>query len=211
MYFIEHGDPALVEAVREGRKKEFEEIGKSELQVDPQAEATFARCRLDWAKRDTAPGGAMLRLYSDLLALRREEPALRPGASETHVEGGAEWFTALRVMPLQNDLYDHVRSRRALLCVFNTSGHPQQIPIRPDAIGEWRLRLSTDAEGYGGAGMLVESIPAPEPDPDVNDAPKRLLAPAAPVEQRLRTVRLPAWSAAVYVRDFTTIDVDVSR
>ena len=37
----------------------------------------------------------------------------------------------------------------------------------------------------------------------MNDAPKRLLAPLTQPEQRARTVRLPAWSAAVYVRDFS--------
>ncbi len=209
MYFIQHGDPVLVDAVREGRKQEFEAMGKSELQVDPQAEGTFARCRLDWARRESGDGAAMMRLYTDLLALRREEPALRPGASETHVEGGTDWFTALRVMPLQNDLHDHARSRRALLCLFNTSGHPQEVPIRADAIGEWRLRLSTDAAGYGGSDTLIATIPAPASDTDVNDAPKRLLSAPAPVEHRLRTVRLAAWSAAVYERDFTRIDGDV--
>jgi maltooligosyltrehalose trehalohydrolase len=206
LYFIEHGDPALVEAVREGRKKEFEEIGKLEAQIDPQAEETFTRSQLDWAKRDSGQGAQLLALYRDLLALRREEPALRPGASETHVQGEADWFTALRIMPVQNDIYDAVRSRRALLCVFNVSAHPLQVPIRSDAIGEWRLRLSTDAEGYGGAGAVVEHIPAPPSEHTVNDAPKRLLAPSTPVEQRTRTIHMPAWSAAVYVRDLSAID-----
>jgi maltooligosyltrehalose trehalohydrolase len=206
LYFIEHGDPALVEAVREGRKKEFEDIGKLEAQIDPQAEETFTRSRLDWAKRGSGRGAQLLALYRDLLALRRDEPALRPGASETHVQGGADWFTALRIMPIENDIYDAIRSRRALLCVFNASAHPLQVPIRSDAIGEWRLRFSTDAGAYGGAGAMVEHIAAPPSEHTVNDAPKRLLAPSAPVEQRTRTIHMPAWSAAVYVRDLSAID-----
>ena len=78
--------------------------------------------------------------------------------------------------------------------------HAQDIPVPSEASQGWRLRLSTDAEGYGGSGLLVDSIAPSEPVNDVSDAPKRLLAtPTHPV--RARTVRVPAWSAAVYVRD----------
>ena len=201
LYFIEHGDPDLIEAVRTGRKREFEAIGKSELQIDPQAEETFARCRLDWTAREHVAGAQMLTLYRDLLALRREEPALRPGASETLPHGTAQWQTVLRLMPMQNDVHDHTRSRRALLCVFNLSPRTSEIPIRPEAIGQWRLRLSTDAVGYGGTGAATEIISDIEPSTHVNDAPKRLLAsPARAVADRVIT--LAPWSAAVYVRDF---------
>jgi maltooligosyltrehalose trehalohydrolase len=200
LYFVHHDDPALVEAVREGRKKEFEAIGRSEMQIDPQDEQTFLRSRLDWSRRDTPEGARMLRLYTDLLALRREEPAMRPGASVAQVQGGPDWCTVFRDMPLQGDMFDSVRVQRTLWYGFNLCGHPQHLPVPVEATQRWRLRLSTDAEGYGGSGLLVHSIPGLEPEADVNDAPKRLLMPATP-ERRARTVRLPAWSAAVYVRD----------
>ena len=202
LYFIDHGDRDLIDAVRAGRKREFEAIGKLEAQIDPQAEETFARCQLDWAQRDTGSGALLLALYRDLLALRREEPALRPGASETHVQGAAEWFTALRVMPLQYDVYDAVRSRRALFCAFNLCGHTMNLPVRADAIGAWTLRLSTDAAGYGGSGAAIADIPAEDASAAQDDAPKRLLEPR-PVAQPVRTVRIAAWSAAVFVRDFS--------
>jgi maltooligosyltrehalose trehalohydrolase len=203
LYFIHHGDPALVEAVREGRKREFEAIARSELQIDPQDEQTFVRSRLDWFRRRTVPGSQLLALYTDLLALRREEPAMRPGASVAHVEGGSDWCTVFRSMPLQGDIFDAVRAQRALWYAFNLSGHARDIPVPVEASQRWRLRLGTDAEGYGGSGLLVHSIAAAEPETDVSDAPKRLLTAAVPVERRARTVRVPAWSAAVYVRDFT--------
>jgi maltooligosyltrehalose trehalohydrolase len=205
LYFVEHGDPALVEAVRAGRKREFEAIGKFEEQIDPQAEETFLRSHIDWSKRERGEGAALLALYRDLLALRREEPALEPGVSETQVHRGDRWFTALRVMPPQNDIYDPVRARRTLLCAFNLSGHAQQIPISPEAVGKWRLRLSTDAVGYGGSGggMLADSIPASSRERELTDAPKRLLTPSIP-ERSLRTIHMPPWSAAVYLRDLSS-------
>ena len=201
VYFIEHGDPALIEAVRAGRKREYDALGKSGEQLDPQAESTFLRCRLDWSRRDSPDGLPLLTLYRDLLALRREEPALTPGASDTHVQGAAEWFTALRIMPLQYDIYDASRSRRALLCVFNLCGHTMNVPIRSDAIGAWKLRLSTEAAGYGGTGVMVHTIPPEETAPPASDAPKRLMD-IVPKDPPIRTIRMPAWSAAVYTRDF---------
>ena len=206
-YFVEHGDAALIDAVRAGRKQEFEALGTFDDQVDPQAEDTFARSRIDWAKRESADGAQMLATYRDLLALRREEPALKPGASETHVQGAAEWMTALRLMPLQNDIYDAMRSRRALFCAFNLCGHTMNVPVRADAIGAWTLRFATDAAGYGGSGTTTDRIPPEDAPVAASDGPKRLVD-LAPREPRIRTVRLPAWSAAVYVRDF---DDDGSR
>jgi maltooligosyltrehalose trehalohydrolase len=200
LYFIEHGDPALVEAVREGRKKEFKDIGKLEAQIDPQADETFNRSRLDWSKRESQGGAQLLSLYRDLLALRREEPALKPGSSESFLQGGADWFTEVRYLPARHDMDDYTRSRRALLIAFNISPRTEGIPIGVEAVGAWRLRLSTDATGYGGSGQFVELIPAAE-EPTVNDAPKRLLD-VKPTTDLARTIILPPWSAAVYVRDF---------
>ena len=111
LYFIEHGDPELIEAVRAGRRREFESIGlAAAAQIDPQAEETFARSRLDWSRRDSASGALLLALYTDLLSLRREEPTLKPGASVIHVEGSADWCTTLRSTPLQGDIFDQVRA-----------------------------------------------------------------------------------------------------
>ncbi|MFL5608419.1 MAG: malto-oligosyltrehalose trehalohydrolase, partial [Gemmatimonadaceae bacterium] len=198
MYFIEHGDPDLVEAVRAGRKKEFEAIGKAEQQIDPQAPETFERCKLDWQKRTRARGAQLLGLYTDLLALRREEPALRPGMSMAHVEGSADWCTVLRTMPYQGDIFDAVRAQRSLWYAFNLSGRVQHIPVPEEATSSWRLRLGTDAEDYGGTGLLVHSIPAVAPEKAVNDAPKRLLEVPTP-QRPFRTVPVQAWSAVVYV------------
>ncbi len=205
LYFIEHGDPALIDAVRAGRKREFEAIGKRQAQSDPQSEDTFARCRLDWDKRESEPGAHLLALYRDLLALRREEPALKPGASDTHVDGTATWFTALRIMPLQYDIHDVLRSRRALFCAFNLTDQTMNVPVRTDAIGAWTLRLSTDATGYGGRGAAIADIATDETPTDAYDAPKRLLERSGSLEKPVRSVRLPAWTAAVFVRDVASL------
>jgi maltooligosyltrehalose trehalohydrolase len=205
LYFIEHGDPALVEAVREGRKKEFEHIRTAAAQVDPQARETFERSRLQWSRRDEGEGAQLLALYRDLLTLRREEPALRPGASAISVQGAHDWCTVLRTMPLQGDIYDAVRGQRSVWCAFNLSGHAQDLPVPVEATGAWRLRLSTDARGYGGSSGQhpARIIPSTEGQRDVSDGPKRLMASTVIPEERVRTVRIPAWTAAVYLRELS--------
>ena len=202
LYFIEHGDKELVEAVRSGRRREFEALGlPASAASDPQAEETFARARLDWERRESGAGALLLALYGDLLALRREEPTLKPGASVVHVEGSADWCTQLRSMPLQGYIFDSVRGQRTLWCAFNLTGRAQDIPVPAEAPWGWRLRLSTDEPTYGGVGMTTAIVP-PSNDAPASDGPKRLIAASAPVEHRARTVRLAPWSAAVYVRDF---------
>jgi maltooligosyltrehalose trehalohydrolase len=200
LYFIDHGDPDLVTAVREGRQREFAAIGQLAPPSDPQAEETFVRSRLNWTLRNEGHGAQLLSLYRDLIALRREEPALRPGASDTNAQGARDWMTTLRIMPPSYDSYEAIRSRRAIFCAFNLSGSQLTLPVRSDAVGAWTLRLSTESEGYGGSGELVYDIPPAPEHLEPDDAPKRLLAP--PVDKKTRTIRMPAWSAAVYVREF---------
>ncbi len=75
-YFVSHSDPALVEAVRRGRRAEFASLAEQEP-TDPQAEATFDRARLDWAKRGREPHASVLEWYRTLLRLRTSRSALR--------------------------------------------------------------------------------------------------------------------------------------
>jgi maltooligosyltrehalose trehalohydrolase len=72
-----HGE--LGEAVREGRRKEFakwpafaSEETRSKI-ADPNAEATFAASKLDWAKPGQSPHRERLALVRQLLDIRRRE------------------------------------------------------------------------------------------------------------------------------------------
>jgi maltooligosyltrehalose trehalohydrolase len=74
-YFVDHGDPALIEAVRRGRA---EEHGRGEPDaLDPADAATFERSILDDRLRQEPGHRELWLLYQSLLALRSAEPALR--------------------------------------------------------------------------------------------------------------------------------------
>jgi maltooligosyltrehalose trehalohydrolase len=91
LYFVSHGDEALVEAVRKGRREEFKSFGDFGGEVpDPQAEETFLKSRIGWERRSSREGQAALRWHTALLALRKEHPALQDDsrdALEVSTEG----------------------------------------------------------------------------------------------------------------------------
>ena len=67
-FFTDHDDPAIAEATREGRKREFERFSAFAGEVpDPQDPATFERSKLDWSELDAIMAGL------------RSAPTGRPG------------------------------------------------------------------------------------------------------------------------------------
>ena len=77
-FFSHFPDPELREKVREGRTREFAEHGWDAASVvpDPNAESTFLDSKLDWSEPDREPHAALLRIYRELIALRRARPEL---------------------------------------------------------------------------------------------------------------------------------------
>ena len=76
-YFCDFEDPALVKAVREGRKAEFAHFNWPEEPPDPVAPATRDSAVLTWSWDNDPTRLGLRRLYRDLLRLRRESPTLR--------------------------------------------------------------------------------------------------------------------------------------
>jgi maltooligosyltrehalose trehalohydrolase len=84
LYFTDHHDPALAEAVRNGRRQEFAKFPefadeKKRAQIpDPNALETFERSRVEF------PDNERRALYTRLLTLRRKRlvPRLKDAVSE---------------------------------------------------------------------------------------------------------------------------------
>jgi maltooligosyltrehalose trehalohydrolase len=142
-YFVSHGDAALVDAVRDGRRAEFAAFGWGADVPDPAAEETFRRSTLDRARLDQPRHAATRALYRDLLALRRAEPALRPDAPAPRVDGDerAGWATAA-----------FARDGHTIAVAFNLTGAPLRVPLAAPGVARWARVLSTEDERYGGAG-----------------------------------------------------------
>jgi maltooligosyltrehalose trehalohydrolase len=181
LYFTSHGDPALAAAVREGRAKEHADFqGGGAPFVDPQSEEAFLRSKLRWDRLSQPGHAAALRLYQDLLALRRREPALsncRKDLTRVQASDAGRWLVLDRRAP----------GAASALLVCNLGRAGRAIPVRSPggatARDRWRLALWTGDPRYGG-------------DPD-HEAPPPVLVfgNAARLD-----VPLSGTTAAIYLR-----------
>jgi maltooligosyltrehalose trehalohydrolase len=79
-YFTDYQEPALAQAVREGRCREFAVFGwKPEDTADPQAPETFQHSKLNWNELAGAPHAQILEWHKRLIHLRRSEASLADG------------------------------------------------------------------------------------------------------------------------------------
>lgn len=100
LYFTDHAEPELAEAVRQGRRNEFAAFGWDPDTIpDPQALETFERSRLDWDEPGRAPHAEILQWHRDLIALRRRHPAFgddRLEQVQVRFDASAHWLVVLR-------------------------------------------------------------------------------------------------------------------
>jgi len=183
-YFVSHGDPGLIEAVRRGRHAEHldflaQEAGGSVEQVfaDPSLAATFEACRLDWSEREAPANAALLVLHKALLELRRSQPSLGNGRrdlarAQADEQGRTLWME--RGDP----------EAESIVCLFNLSNEARDLG-RVFSPGSYRLLLSTEEARFGGKATTLP--------------PAALEAPLA----RGPSVSLSPWSAALYLRNKT--------
>lgn len=81
-FFADLESPALREAVREGRRREHAAAGWDHEPYDALDPTTRHACVLDWDEATTGDHAAMRAWYTQLIALRRSEPALRAAEAE---------------------------------------------------------------------------------------------------------------------------------
>ncbi len=134
-YFTSHGDPALVEAVRRGRREEFAAFDWEQSVPDPQDEQTYKRSHLDHSLREKDKHQTLLRFYQQLIRIRREFN-LGSAVSHTLRELGDNALLLL---------FDINPKRLAIL--LNFAEHPVTLDV-PDLSGNWAARMDSAAAGW---------------------------------------------------------------
>lgn len=150
LYFISHQDPALVEAVRKGRKEEFQAFQWHGEPPDPQSEETFQRSKLRWETRTAGKHAVLRNFYKELLRLRREHPALsRPDNDHLEVFGSeAEKVVWMRRW--------RPEAPGQILVIFNFDKSARTIPTKYLCpAGRWQRLLDSAAEIWQGPGSLT--------------------------------------------------------
>lgn len=83
LYFTDHQDSELADAVKRGRQEEFAAFGwDPESLCDPQSRDTFLRSKLDWEEPGRDPHRELVQWYRSLKDLRDRWPQLRQGRME---------------------------------------------------------------------------------------------------------------------------------
>jgi len=142
-YFVSHSDPALIEEVRSGRRREFARFGWSGPIPDPQDEATFRAAKLDHGLRRQGKHKLLREYYRALLRLRRELPALAELSKDTQQVGLEDEQRLLWVRRW------HGGQHALLAANFSEGAAMVRVPARA---GVWRKALDSSEERWGGAG-----------------------------------------------------------
>lgn len=155
LYFTDHSDPALAEAVRRGRQAEFAGWPGFGEAPDPQDERTFLQSRLTLALRDQGQHRALWEFHRELLRLRRTLPALSScGKAAMDVERREEdRLVIVRRWAGAAPGGGAPRGRRAVaLFHFGVTPCPVTVPLPP---GQWDAVVDSADVRWGGPGRTV--------------------------------------------------------
>jgi len=150
-YFVSHGDPDLVVAVRNGRKQEFADFTE-ETVPDPQDEQTFLSAQLDPEQRLSGPQQELFSFYGALIRLRKE----------LQLTACADRQLLQLIADEPNQILILIRRRftEELICLFNYS-HQRQIV--DDALICGPLTVLLDSSGqYASGGSITVYHTRPE-------------------------------------------------
>lgn len=150
LYFVSHGDPDLVEAVRQGRKREFAAFHAEGDFIDPFDLDTFQKSKLQWEKRQEGKHKVMLEFYQHLIHLRRTLPALKTLDKQNLEASAVEEEKLLFLRRWSN-------SGSQILCLMNFN--KKEVTARSTSTGIWRKILdSSESKWMGSGSPLPEKI-----------------------------------------------------
>lgn len=148
-YFVSHSNPALIEAVRQGRREEFASFQWREEPPDPQDEATFLRSKLNHKLRREKHRQLLGKFYKELIRLRK---TISPLAflSKEHME----------IAACEKEKILFVRRWKEgeeVFIAFNFSDAPGSVHL-PIPAGGWQKRFDSQEERWGGSGSSIPGL-----------------------------------------------------
>lgn len=146
LYFIDHSDKGLTEAVREGRKREFSSFSWKGLPPDPASLETYLRSRLNWQKRLEGNHAVLLAYYRALTELRR---ALPPFSDDTIRQIG------VRLLPSSEVLSLSITKGDAQIAWLAHFGQGNALITWPFSEGSWQRLIDSGDTLWGGPGSLL--------------------------------------------------------
>jgi maltooligosyltrehalose trehalohydrolase len=150
LYFVSHSDEHVINAVKEGRKKEFASFNWDKESPNPQNPETFQRSRLNWEKRYTGDGKILLDFYRTLISMRKEVPAL---ANFDRNSLEVEFDEEKKVVMMKR-----WKDYNGLLTIFNLGPHDIECKLNQSMSGWEKIFDSADEKWKGQGTLLPERI-----------------------------------------------------
>lgn len=141
-YFVSHIDAPLIEAIRNGRTREFSHFQWQGDAPDPQDEKTFLRSKVNPDLRARGFHNFLFNYYKRLLHLRRKTPALSRLSKET---------AEVRAYDQEQVLLVTRRAEKTTaLIIYSFNQAPALLTVFLPA-GTWRKLLDSSSQEWGGA------------------------------------------------------------
>ena len=147
-YFIDHGDPELVQAVRDGRRREFAAFDWQGTPPDPQDEVTFLCAKLNHQLRQNGRHRTLWEFYRELFRLRKELTPLRQLSKEHCDVIGLGEDRVLFLSRWSDD--------QEVITVFNFNGSLRS-PLLPFNGGSWIKAFDSEDTRWQGTGSILPS------------------------------------------------------
>lgn len=148
LYFISHTDPDLVQAVREGRKREFAAFHLGGDPPDAASRETLEKSTLRWDQRHEGHHGVLWNFYRQVMTLRRSLPPLtnfdRKDLEVQHDESD-RWLRICRW-----------RDEKTVLILMNWNQEKTTIPDLP--AGHWNKCLDSADACWQGTGSIAPDL-----------------------------------------------------
>ncbi|MBD2703753.1 malto-oligosyltrehalose trehalohydrolase [Spirosoma sp. BT702] len=149
LYFVSHTDPNLIEAVRQGRRREFAAFQGVAEAPDAQDERTFGKSKLNWELRDQEPHATLFRYYQTLLALRKQSSLRHPDRESVAVVVDETKQTIMLLRQHKQVDWVATSGMETVVCLLNFSKESQSFTM-PVCDRPWQKLLdSADPKWHG--------------------------------------------------------------
>jgi len=145
-YFVSHSEPALIEAVRRGRREEFATFEWQSELYNPQDETTFLAAKINHKLREEGQHQTLLGLYKELVRLRKATPALACLSKDR-----------MEVLGYEKERIIFIRrwdENNEAIVAFNFNDRQSSV-VLPFPSGLWHRRLDSAEERWQGKGSIA--------------------------------------------------------
>lgn len=153
-YFVSHGDPDLVKAVQEGRKREFKYFFSDSEEgdfPDPQGEVTFNASKLNWNFKKDASKATIFEFYKKFIQLKKEGAFDAFRNNEIQVEANEK----------QKSMIAYSEGEESLFAFFNFSSDDRNFSI-PSNKSNWELIIASADKKWDGPKSFSSAYKAGE-------------------------------------------------